>query len=292
MRKHLNTLKIGFIILILLTLSLSFTPSVSAADKFFTYSSVLEVSYEDAAVNDAVFQPDGPPVSIPLKIRHKVEVPEEFISSFYLRLLFLQTFIVTSAQIKMEIVNAPDWAAISLSNANPYVDIATEFEETTTSLVIAAHKDAPAEGFTLRIKAEVDPLLNNHVPANEAELNIYFFTSPIIGVGIDIKNPVQEVSPGNFTKTEIELSNHGNIETTVTISQITSLQEWETYIIPNSVILPMPGMGENETIYFLVKPPDEFEGIQIIELKFSADSHLIPGDSEKVESSVFIYFYN
>lgn len=275
MRKHLNFLKVGFIIILLITTTLSFAPTVSA-EKFFQFDSMLTLDYEAEVVNEAVFQPDGPSVSIPINIKYQVFVPDSFISNPALRLLFLQTFIITNAQIKLTVVNPPDWAAISLANPNPYVPISTETQETQTTLQIAAHKDAPAQGFSLRIQAETDPVLNGHVPSQEAYLDIQFQPGYIPLINVYTAEPNVVVAPQETVNFPIEITNLGNKETIVRARITDKPDGWATLLPQSQIIIPSArGGGDNtDTLTFSVTPPYGFgwhNELETISLEFTPE---------------------
>jgi len=261
MIKHLRAIKVSFIIGIILSLSfLSITNSnPPASAKLLTFEPVLEMDYDTQAVNDAVFQPDGPPVSIPLTIRFKVQMPPQILKSIWLRIIFLQTFIVVSARVKLTVLNDPDWAAISITNPNPYVDIQTEMVETQTSIVIAAHDDAPAEGFTLKLKAETDPLLNNHVPARDAYVDIVFQPGYIPLIDVYTEKPSRIVSPQETVNFPIRITNLGNKQTLVTIKIVDYPKGWTPLLSQTQVIIPSAESGNNiGYMSFSITPPFDF----------------------------------
>jgi hypothetical protein len=125
-------------------------------------------------INTGAFRPDGPPVNIPLTIKYKVEVPPAFITNPLLRIVFLQTFIILSAQVQLTIENPPSWAAVSINPSSPAVAIATAWNYTQAVVTIAAHDDAPAEGFTLKIKATTPEILNRHVGPATTTFDLVF----------------------------------------------------------------------------------------------------------------------
>jgi len=261
MTKHLRAIKVSFIIGTLLSLSfLSIAlSSPSASAKLITFESVLELDYDTQAVNDATFQPDGPPVSIPITVKFKLEMPSIILTNIFLRLLFLQTIIITSARVKLTVLNDPDWAAVSITNPNPYVDIDTNTVETTTSVVIAAHDDAPAEGFSLKLKAETDPLLNNHVPARDAYLDIVFQPGYIPLIDVYTEEPSRIVGPQDTVNFPIRITNLGNKQTLVTIRVVDYPQGWTPLLSQSQVIIPSAESGNNiGYLSFSITPPFGF----------------------------------
>jgi hypothetical protein len=260
MKRYSRLFKVLMFTVLLLSAIIIIFPSVSAIDKFFTYDSQLEVTYDEDVLNTVVFQPDGPPVTIPITIKHMVYVPDAIFSGFLLRILFLQTFMITSAQINLEIINPPEWAAMSLSNANPYVEIDTEEKSAETSLIIAAHDDAPAEGFTLQVKASIDPLLNNHVNAQEVYINIIFQPGYIPLINLYSESPNIVVSPQETVNIPIEITNLGNKQTIVRAKIIDKPDGWATLLPQSQIIIPSASdPGDNkELLTFSVTPPYGF----------------------------------
>ncbi len=276
MRKNFRTVKASLIISIVLFSTLfAITPTSSA--KLITYEAVLEMDYDESAVNEAVFQPDGPPVSIPISLRFKAEVPPAFLSSIPLRILFLQTFIITSAQIRLSVINNPDWAAISITNPTPYVEIDSEFATTQTSIVIAAHDDAPAEGFSLKIKAETDQLLNKHVPAKEAYMDIVFQPGYIPLIDVYTEDPSRVVGPQETVTFPVRITNLGNKQTIVTAKIIDYPENWSPLLSQAQIIIPSAeGAGENNVGYlsFSITPPYDLgwhNDLETITLEFTPE---------------------
>ena len=258
MTKKFRAVKVSMIMLILLiSVIISIVPSTSAVDKILTFNSVLEMTYDQEYLNQAV-QPDGPAVTIPVTIKYKVEVPENVLKYTALRMLFFQTFIVTAVKVKMEILNEPDWASVSLVNPNPYIDIDTEFTETTTAVVIAPYKDAPARPFTLRIKAETDPVLNNHVPANSAELNMVFTPGYIPLINVYTEQPARVVEPQTTVSFPIKITNLGNKETIVTVKVTDYPSGWAPLLAQSQIVIPAAGETSGDNIAelsFSITPP-------------------------------------
>jgi hypothetical protein len=275
MAKNLRAIKTSFIIsIVFISLLLSITPSAPA--KLVTYESILQIEYDENAVNTAVFQPDGPPVSIPLTIRFKVEIPPAFIRNFALRILFLQTFIITSAHIRLSILNPPDWAAVSIPNADVYPDIDTEFQEVRSSVVIAAHDDAPAEGFVLNLKAEHDFLLNAHVAPQQAFLNINFQPGYIPLIDVYTEKPSRVVGPQEAVTFPIKITNLGNKQTLVTARIIDYPKGWAPLLSQSQIVIPAAsdaGTNIGEMI-FSITPPYGFgwhNELETITLEFTPE---------------------
>lgn len=238
--------------------TISISPvKTTASAKLLTYDAALQLYYNSTAVTNARFQPDGPPALIPIYIQYRVFVPPAFISSQILRLIFLQTFIITNAQISLTVENQPTWAAVSITPSNPYVNISNIFETATAILSIAPHADAPAQGFNLNIHASVPSLLNNHVTAKEADLQIIFQPGYIPLINIDVDNPSRIVNPQQTTTFRIGITNMGNKQTLVTGKIIQSPEGWAGLLSNTQILIDtaQSGQGNTQYISFSVTPP-------------------------------------
>lgn len=273
MKTHLRKARASLIIgLILVGTILSIVPS-SAAAKFLTYDAILEVTYDANAVNDAIFQPDGAPVNIPIYLKFKVDVPPTFISNMGLRIIFLQTFIITSAAIKITILNPPTWAAVSINPSPSYANINTEFNTTLAVLTIAAHDDAPAEGFVLKLQAQTEPILNNHVGVKEAFCDITFQPGYIPLIDVYTENPTRIVGPQETVVFPIKITNLGNKRTLVTARILNYPNGWSAQLSQSQITIPSAAEGNNVGIVSLsIIPPYGFgwhNDLQDIKLDFT-----------------------
>ncbi|MCX6664482.1 MAG: hypothetical protein NT038_00240 [Euryarchaeota archaeon] len=258
MNTKLRTMKVSILMCILFGSTIIMTTTPSASAKLITYNSVLQMSYDESTVNNAVFQPDGAPVSIPITVKFKVEIPENFLSNFLMRIIFLQTFIITSAKVKLSIDNPPDWAAVSIANANVYPDITTNFSEVNTALIIAAHSDAPSEGFTLKIKAETESLLNKHVPPNSAELTIVFKPGYIPLIDVYTESPSRIVGPQETVTFPVKITNQGNKQTLVTARIITYPDGWSPLLSQSQIVIPSASESPGNNVGYMsfsITPP-------------------------------------
>jgi hypothetical protein len=265
MTKHLRAVKatliIGLVLVGTLFSTILISPDTTTAEaKFFTFDSELQITYDADAVNQATFPPDGPPVSIPIYINYRVDIPQAIFSNTLLRIIFLQTIIIFSAQISITVVNQPEWAAVSITPSNPYVNIDNTFQNTTAILQIAAHSDAPAEGFTLKLHATVPPLLNQHIGAKEADLNIIFQPGYIPLINIDVENPSRIIDPQSTCTFKITITNLGNKETLVTGKVIQAPDGWAALLSQTQITIPSTKSAGNNvaSLSFSITPPYGF----------------------------------
>jgi hypothetical protein len=233
---------------------------------WFIFNSELEMSYNTSAVNNATFQPDGPAVSIPLYIKYRVDIP-----NFFLRppFLFLKTLFVfgrlsiPTQKIHLSVINPPDWAAISITPSNPYFDIDNTIQEATAILQIAVHFDAPSEAYALRIEAEAPRL--GRIQKTDASVSLYFIPAWVPLLSIDVSQPYIRTPPNETTTTTIDITNLGNAECLVT-ANITEIVGWSIYLDQAQFWL---SIGQTKTITLFLKPPENFQGIQEINITFT-----------------------
>jgi hypothetical protein len=227
---------------------------IIATAKFFTFDSELELTFNASAVNQAKFSPDGQVVSIPIYVKYRVDIPSTLLKNPW-RIIFLQSFIILAAQISLTVENQPSWAAISITPSNPYVDIQNTFQQANAILQIAAHADAPAEGFTLKIHATVPSILHGHVGEKNADLDIIFQPGYIPLINVDVENPSRIVNPQETTTFKITITNLGNKQTLVTGKIIQAPEGWASLLSQAQItILP----GASDSLSFSITPPYGF----------------------------------
>jgi hypothetical protein len=283
-----------FVVAILILL---LSPMVSAQERmgndnglrktpWFMFDFELEISYNTSAVNNATFTPDGPPVSIPLYIKYRADIP-----NFFLRppFLFLKAWFVfgrlsiPTQKIHLSVINPPDWAAISITPSNPYINIDNTFQEATAILQIAVHFDAPSEGYVLKIKAEAPRL--GRLQQKDADLDLIFMPAWMPLLSIDLSQPYIRTPPNETTTTTIDITNLGNAECLVT-ANITEIIGWSIYLDQAQFWL---SIGQTKSITLFLKPPENFQGIQEINISFTPSRH--PGETgPPVPVTIHAYF--
>jgi hypothetical protein len=247
----LGVLLIGFIPL------QTTTPTVKAA-KLLYFNSFLEMTVTNiSTINDAVFRPDGPPVNIPLTIKYRVEIPPAFMTNTLLRIIFLQTFIILSAQVQLTIENPPAWAAVSINPSSPAVAIDTQWNYTQAVVTIAPHDDAPAEGFTLKIKAATPEILNRHVGPSTTTYDLVFQPGYTPLIDVYTTNPNRIVGPQDPVSFPIVITNKGNKQTLVTARITSSIpQGWTPLLSSSQITINSAANGANTgTLVFTITPP-------------------------------------
>jgi len=243
------------------------THQVPIFDPWLVFESHLDLDYDQEAVNNASFMPDGPPVSIPITIKYKVLVPDFLLCAPFalLKTIFLFGRIYRPFQeITLSIINAPEWAAISFLDPNPYVTIDNEYQEARTALIIAVHDDAPAESYALKLKAETPQL--GRILEDDVYITIVFQTAYVPLISVYSPQPNVETPPNKITTAPFEIHNQGNAQTLVTGEIETELEGWTAYLNPSQVIIPI---DEKAEMALVLKPPRHFNGRQQIQLLFT-----------------------
>jgi hypothetical protein len=248
---------ISSLILGVLLIGLLPTTAPTTSAKLLVFNSILTMTSNTSTINNAVFQPDGQPVNIPLYINFKVEVPPAFISNTLFRIIFLQTFIIISAQVQLTLENPPAWAAVSINPSTPAVNIDTNFSQTEAVVTIAPHADAPAEGFTLRIKATTPELLNRHVGPSTTYFDLVFSPGYTPLIDVYTANPNRIVGPQDTVSFPIVITNKGNKQTLVTARLTSPLPEgWTPLLSTSQITINSAANGGNTgTLVFTITPP-------------------------------------
>jgi hypothetical protein len=253
----------------------------------FYFSSDLEMMYDAGVVNNATFTPDGPPVSIPLYIKYRVDVPNFFLKPPFLFLknwFIFGSFIRPSQQIHLSTANPPEWATISIGPSDPYIDIDNTFHTRIAILQIALHHNAPSEAYELRITADTPHL--GKIQEADAELNLIFQPEWIPLLNIDVSQPLIRTPPNETSSTTINITNLGNAMVMVT-AIITEIDGWSIYLEMTQLTIPI-GETYSDTLY--LKPPENFQGIQEINITFE-QMRFPPSGETGPSLPIMIYAY-
>ncbi len=248
MKKTLRTIEAGAVIGILLIGMIGvFTPTtVSAKDSsLMTFSSILQIHVDSSNLNKPL-QPGGPAVSVPVTVDYMVEIPPVIEKLGMLKnLIVYKSMIVPPLKIHLSILNKPNWADISIATPDVYVDIGeNNFSKTSTEISIAVYKNAPAQPYTIRLQAEATQLGRVMPQSSEAQ---FMFTPgyiPLINIYTD--KPTREVSPRTTVTFPLEITNLGNKETIVRVSDIKAPAGWPAIVAQPQIIIPRADEGNNK----------------------------------------------
>lgn len=170
-------------------------------------------------------------------------------------------------KIHCEVINQPDWAEISFSQPDTYVDVPiVEISETTTSLVISPREEAPAEQHTIKLKVECETIgrINN---ASIIE-NISFTPAYVPTLNLCPSKPSRITPPNNRTTIPIIIKNNGNAKTRITPFKENSPDNFSIEFNPPFIDLDMDETG---TINLTAVPPSDFQGNITLKVDFTAE---------------------
>lgn len=265
--------KIGVVLLIVILLTLPLVPAKNIASNNnqpkknpIIFDSELQLFYDYDAVRNAIFQPGGPPVFIPIYIQYKVDVPDSLLRPpfFMLKTWFLfDRLIFPQQKITLSCSNIPDWAAVEITPTPLYIQISNDFSSGIAILMIAVHDNAPAEAFTLKIQAEARQL--GRIQKNEAGLDIIFAPAWVPLFQVSTSHTYIKTPPNQSTETTINITNLGNAWCLVR-ADLSENTGWLVILDPTQVSL---SIGQTAQMTLLLKPPEGFQGTQAINFTFT-----------------------
>jgi hypothetical protein len=287
--------KILFIIIISFVLLVSSIPVIGTAGDaketrrtpWLMFDSHLSITYDSEVVNHTVFEPDRT-VSIPLQIQYKGDIPDVILYNQLLRLLFLRVFILPNVLVRLTTTNAPPWADIYFSTDPLLFGGGNTNQTAFTSLIITVHYTAPAQPFTLRIKANTSIIARTD--STEAYTDLTFTPEYVPTVGIDTVHTIL-TPPSQLTFIPIFINNYGNDVTRITAEIVNSDEfiGWMVYITPETY-LPHDSSRKVNLTFFCI-PPSDFEGNQTIDLRFIASQWSNPeGTSTQLHVYVTVHY--
>jgi len=231
-----------------------------------TFDSILELDYDQQAVQNAVFEPGGPPVFIPLYVYYKIFVPNFLLRPPFMMLKIIYLFgkiYYPSQKIYFSPINVPDWASVAIIPNPSYINISNIFTKTTAILAIALHSDAPAEPCVLRLKAKAPAL--GRIGENQAELDVIFQPATMLIINVNPSQTDIITPPDQTTNISFHITNLGNIFTLVS----TNVSEIPGWFISANPPYTWIEIGDTEQIILQIRPPHDFVGNQSIEVSFT-----------------------
>lgn len=252
-------------ILVLLLLSLATIGPVVSADentaaedrvKLFSFQSYIDITADDAALNKNLLIDQS--INVPLTITYSTDVPDNFLQflPWQLRNIILYgSMIGPMQQITLEVLDKPDWADINLAKNDILTNIPNENNpiEKTTSLILSPYEEAPAQPYTITLKASCDQI--GRINKFSTQITISFTPSFVPTITIIPENPTRTVGPRESVNFEIKIKNEANKKARITPRINTSASEWSPTINPPFFdILP----GAEESFTFSVYSPYDF----------------------------------
>ena len=251
------------------------------------FDSHLSITYDNEVVNHTVFEPDRA-VSIPLAIQYKDDIPDLILYNQLLRFLVLRVIILPNVLARLTTINAPPWADIYFSTDLLYFGVSNMNQTAFTSLIITVHYNAPAQPFTLRIKANTSIIARTDNA--EAYTDLTFTPEYVPTFGIDLGQTIL-TPPSQLTFIPIFTYNYGNDVTRITaeITNTDDLIGWTVYITPEAYLPFDPSRKVNLTFFCI--PPFDFEGNQTIKLRFIVSQWSNPeGTSTQIYAQATVHY--
>jgi hypothetical protein len=172
--------------------------------------------------------------------------------------------------ITLEVVNKPDWADTTITQKSVLTDIpnkGTPAEE-DTSLVLSPYEEAPAQPYTITIKATCGTI--GRINGFEIEEDIVFTPSFVPTIQITPENPTRTVGPRESVNFKINIKNEGNKKTRVTPEVKTTIEGWVPTINPPFYDISPGGQGD---FVFSIYTPYDFgwhNEIQAFQIDFTS----------------------
>lgn len=261
----------------------------SSAKGLLTFTPVLQLEVDTTPLNEEI-QPDGKAVNVPVTVKYRIDVPP-FLKSLGMieHMIVYGKFIVPPIKIHLSILNKPDWADVSITSPDLYIDIKeNRFSCANTSLSISVYKDAPAEVYTLILRAESDAMGRVTSQSVEAQFKIKPGYIPLVTINTD--KPIREAGPMTTLTFPIKITNNANKETFVKLVDYDTPPGWGVQPSQNQIVIPQ---GGEATLSLAVTTPVGFgwtpNQVQQIKLKFVVLPSPPPTEYEETPSNTYLY---
>ena len=246
----------------------------TASAALIEFHSYMDMAFKTEPLNDPLAIDVS--VTIPITIKYSTDIPDIFTRiPFPLNFMFLFGQPIGPMQkIHLEIENPPDWANIFLSSPDIYMDIPFHTNgqyEVTTELILSPRVEAPAESYTITIKASCEDI--GKLKGITYQKSISFTPSFIPTIGITTDQPIRTVGPHESINFKITVSNRGNKITRVTPIIRNASGDWTPTINPTQI--EIPSNSETTFTFSTISPFDfgwhnEYERFQI---DFTAEAY-------------------
>ena len=266
-----KTIFITFILLVLI--SAIFYPQISAKNKLadqtgfriYDFETVTELTLGDISQFESPAQLNQT-YSVDVTVGFSYELP-----TYYPKLIYgtkIEKWIMfrdpnheMSVEIKLNVVEKPDWCEIQILDNVTIEGISTDKKEVTTKINITLNEDAEAlQKELIKINAEFIPEANWGLLGSSAAKNFTLISEYIGEIQasfvLDDENTTEQILPPNsHTLLPISITNNYNGETQVDISVLMGDDEdWNISIEPSeSIIL---ARDETTVINLNITPPD------------------------------------
>jgi hypothetical protein len=259
MNTSLRTVKACLILMLFLCSSMIIVSPVSAErDKLFSFPSYIDIDYDPTPLNEDLAIDKS--INVPIDVIFKTDIPTHFGTGVWSKFWKLRNTLIFGSmippmhQIRLEIVDSPDWADIYFSQSDIFTDIPFEGEReiTKTSLIISPREEAPAQPQSIVIKATSSSV--GRVQSREVQVSIPFTPSFIPTITINPEEPTRTVNPRETVNFRIFITNTANKKIRVTPQLAGSYTDWSPTI--NPPFLDIEAGKSAEFIYSVYSPFD------------------------------------
>lgn len=265
MKKNFKAVKASLIMgILLISVIAAFMPLSSAS--IFKLQGNITASIGGP---DRVVTPNGEQLRIPITIGYSI-------SGVGTDIVY---FANQKVRIRVEVLEMPQWASISVPIPEILLDISTEFKYDNTTIGIDVNENAPAmatDNIKILITADAIKGLGGEVlEVKYGPIQIDFKPQYIPILSINVKDGnYQEISPMDNAFFQIDLENMGNGKTEV-VFEVLNLPVGWTVSVPNIKTLGSKAFGDDPTgtVTLSVQPPRGFgyhDDKQTIQIKVIA----------------------
>jgi len=257
MKKNFRAIKASLIVGILIfSLFVALTPFTTARQGIFVnFSSVVILNWENKTEEPIIPLQDL--ISYKLMLEYKVTMGGLFGQN-----LIYALFQNRRVNIKLEVVDTPDWATAQLETTTIPANIPKTVGNTEpyyAYISLSLKEDAPAyERGSIGIKVTIP----NVGPIQGFDQTLYVNFKPAYRAIIDVNPQINSklIGPMDVTSFPIDINNQGNGRTKVFLEiDYQSLPEgWSAVIDDNVIIEAGSGSEKTKTVYLTVYPPKGF----------------------------------
>jgi len=258
--KNTKIFRYHLVIAALLFVTVLALPMTSAS--FLSWSSKTELFFSNTSQLNEPIQPISEVRNIGIKLRYRPFLPETKIPLLNRLLSFgfkgLFAFII-QVKVHLSVENVPSWCTVSLAPTDVYADLSPEGYEANITLSVSVDKDAPAQPFTLTIKAHTDGYYNPLVGVQESEGVLTAQLMPGYVPLISVETPQSQIkttTPGKSVVFPIKVTNYANYDTRIRFRITNVPRGWNVQSVPEVIVGSTAQGKENaETVTLTVLPP-------------------------------------
>lgn len=266
----------------------------TASAALINFNSYADLKYDVSALDEPLAIDVS--VTIPITVEYWTDIPPFFGNVIPYPLNFYILFgqpIGPMQKIHLEVLNPPNWANVYISSPDLLTDIpfaGDEHKLVDTNLIISPRIEAPAQSYTIDIKATGEPI--GKVRGFTYQESIDFTPSFVPTVEITTANPIRTVSPHESVNFEIKIRNLGNKITRVTPTIKDKNPEWTETINPPELEI---GPDDQATFSFSVIAPYDFgwhNEYESFEVQFRSEVYPYRTGSANNTKSVYLVVNN